>query len=157
MVQWLRLGTFTAKDLGSIPGQGIKMPQASKQGQEKELCNYCWQWASLVAQLVKNPPATRETWVQSLGWEDRLKKGMATHSSILTWRILYSPWGHKELDPTEWLSRHLKHYLLKKIKNWKHESKNIIVKYKISKKIEKKLCAGDSRSVWRQESWREML
>ena len=39
--------------------------------------------ASLVAQLVKNPPAVRETWVQSLGWEDPLEKGMATHPGIL--------------------------------------------------------------------------
>ena len=43
--------------------------------------------ASLVAQLVKNQPAMCETWVQSLGWEDPLEKGMATHSSILAWRI----------------------------------------------------------------------
>ena len=43
----------------------------------------------LVAQLVKNPPAMQETWVQSLGGEDTLEKGKATHSSILTWRI---PW-----------------------------------------------------------------
>ena len=41
----------------------------------------------LVAQLVKNPPAMRETWVRSLGWEDPLEKGKAAHSSILTWRI----------------------------------------------------------------------
>ena len=40
-------------------------------------------YASLAAQLVKNPPAMHETWVQSLGWEDPLKKGNATHSSIL--------------------------------------------------------------------------
>ena len=46
-------------------------------------------WASLVAQLVKNPPAMPETCVQSLGWEDPLEKGKATHSSILAWRI---PW-----------------------------------------------------------------
>ena len=46
-------------------------------------------WASLVAQLVKNPPAMQETWVKSLGWEDALKKGTDTHSSILAWRI---PW-----------------------------------------------------------------
>ena len=49
-----------------------------------------------VAQLAKNPPAMRETWVQSLGWEDPLEKGKATHSSILAWRIpwtVYSPWG----------------------------------------------------------------
>ena len=45
--------------------------------------------AFLVAQLVKNPPAMRETWVQSLGWEDPLEKGKATHSCILAWRI---PW-----------------------------------------------------------------
>ena len=43
--------------------------------------------ASLVAQLVKNPPATWETWVQSLGWEDPLEEEMATHSSILAWRV----------------------------------------------------------------------
>ena len=40
-----------------------------------------------MAQLVKNLPVMRETWVQSLGWEGPLEKGMATHSSILTWRI----------------------------------------------------------------------
>ena len=45
--------------------------------------------ASLVAQLVKNLPAMRETWVRSLGWEDPLEKGTATHSNILAWRI---PW-----------------------------------------------------------------
>ena len=45
--------------------------------------------ASLVAQLVKNPTAMQETWAQSLGWEDPLQKGKATHSSMLAWRI---PW-----------------------------------------------------------------
>ena len=66
-------------------------------------------WVSLVAQLVKNPPAMQETWVQSLRWEDPLEKGMATHSSILAWRI---PWteeptvlgGCKESDTTEQLN-----------------------------------------------------
>ena len=48
-----------------------------------------YSWASLVAQLVKNPPAVWETWVQSLGWEDPQEKGKATHSIILAWRI---PW-----------------------------------------------------------------
>ena len=42
-----------------------------------------YSWASLVAQLVKNPPAMQETWIQPLGWEDPLEKGKATHSSIL--------------------------------------------------------------------------
>ena len=46
-------------------------------------------WTSLVAQMVKHQPTIRETWVQSLGQEDSLKEGMATHSSILAWRI---PW-----------------------------------------------------------------
>ena len=43
--------------------------------------------AFLVAQMVKNPPAVWETWAQSLGWENHLEKGSATHSSILVWRI----------------------------------------------------------------------
>ena len=56
--------------------------------------------ASLVAQAVKNLPATRETWVPSLGREDPLEKGMATHSSILAWRI---PWTEEPggLQPME--------------------------------------------------------
>ena len=51
--------------------------------------NFIWCMFSLVAQLVKNPPAMRETCVLSLGWEDPLEKGKATHSTILAWRI---PW-----------------------------------------------------------------
>ena len=50
--------------------------------------------------MVKNLPAVQETWVQSLGQEDPLEKGMATHSSVLAWRI----WCHKESDITEQLS-----------------------------------------------------
>ena len=62
--------------------------------------------ASLVAQLVKNLPVIRETWVQSLGWKDPLEKGKATHSSILAWRIPWTiyPWGRKKSDMTEQLS-----------------------------------------------------
>ena len=45
------------------------------------------EWASLMTQMVKNPPATQETQVQSLGWKDPLEKGMATHSNFLAWRI----------------------------------------------------------------------
>ena len=61
-----------------------------------------------MAQTVKRLPAVRETWLQSLGQEDPLEKEMATHSSILAWRIpwteepgSYSPWGHKGSDMTE--------------------------------------------------------
>ena len=76
--------------LGRSPGEGI--------GYRLQ-----YSWTSLVGQLVKNPHTMRETWVQSLGWEDPLEKGTATHSSILAWKIpgLYSPWGHKESDTTE--------------------------------------------------------
>ena len=50
-----------------------------------------------MAQMVKNPPGMQETWVQSLGWEDPLEEGMATHSSILAWRILWmeEPGGYR--------------------------------------------------------------
>ena len=55
---------------GSFPGKGIGYPLQ-------------YSWAFLVAQMVTNPPAMWETWVQSLGWEDPLEKGTAAHSSIL--------------------------------------------------------------------------
>ena len=64
-------------------------------------------WASLVARLVKNLPAMRETWVLSLGGKDPLEKGKAAYSSFLAWRIPWtvdSPWARKESDMTEWLS-----------------------------------------------------
>ena len=61
-----------------------------------------------MAQMVKNLPAMQKTQVQSLGWEDSLEKEMATHSSILAWKIPwqrslvgYSPWGGKESETTE--------------------------------------------------------
>ena len=56
---------------------------------------------SLVAERLKHLPAMQETWVRSLGWEDPLEKGKATHASILAWRIPWSPWGCKELDTTK--------------------------------------------------------
>ena len=74
--------TCNAGDRGSIPGSGRSPGEG---------IGYPFQypWASLVAQTVKNPPAMRETWVQSLGCEDSLEKGVATQSSTLAWRI---PW-----------------------------------------------------------------
>ena len=59
---------------GRFPGEGIGHP-------------FQYSLASLVAQIVKNPPAMWDTWVKSLGWEDPLEEGMATHSSIVAWRI----------------------------------------------------------------------
>ena len=108
-----------AGDPGLIPGLG----RFSAEGIGYPLQ---YSWTFLVAQLVKNPPAMWETWVWSLGWEDPLEKGKATHCSILAWRIpwtvlsmgsiqfvdKYSPensmdnclWGRKESDMTERLS-----------------------------------------------------
>ena len=63
------------------PGEGIGSPGG---GHGNPLQ---YSWASLMAQLVKNPHAMWETWVRSLGWEDPLEKGKATHSCILAWRI----------------------------------------------------------------------
>ena len=62
---------------GRSAGEGLDYP-------------FQYSWASLVAQLVKNLPAMWETWVQSLGWENPLEKGTATHSSILAWRISWT-------------------------------------------------------------------
>ena len=72
-------------------------------------------WASLMAQLVKNLPAIQETQVWSLGWEDPLEEEMVTHSSVLAWKISWtekpgglqsSPKGHKESDLIEHLNTH---------------------------------------------------
>ena len=69
-----------AGDPGSIPGSG----SSSGEGRGYPVQ---YSWASLVAQMVKNLPAMQGTWVQPLGWEDSLEEGMATHSSVATWRI----------------------------------------------------------------------
>ena len=91
--------TCNAGDPGLIPGSGRYIG---------EIIGYPLQysWASLVAQLANNPTAMRETWFGSLGLEDLLEKGKATHSSILAWKI---PWivqsmGHKEADMTQQLT-----------------------------------------------------
>ena len=68
--------TCNARDPGSIPGLG----RSAGEGIDYPLR---YSWASLVAQLVKNSPAMRETWVRSLGLKDPLEKGKATYSSIL--------------------------------------------------------------------------
>ena len=88
--------------VGRFPGEGIEYPLQ-------------YSWGSLVAQMVKNPPAMWESWVRSLGQEDPLKEEMATLSSSLAWRIPwteepgvgYSPWGRKESGITEHSSTHI--------------------------------------------------
>ena len=75
----------------------------------KRLLGYAFiEEVSLLAQRVKNLPAIQETWVQSLGWEDPLEKGVATHSSILVWRI---PWteelgGVHRVTKSDWATKH---------------------------------------------------
>ena len=85
--------TCNAGDPRLIPGSG----RSAGEGIGHPLQ---YSWASLLAHLVKNPPAMQETWVRSLGWEDPLEKGTVTHCSILAWRIP----GRKESDTTERLS-----------------------------------------------------
>ena len=67
-------GPGSIPGLGGSPGEGIGYPLQ-------------YSWAFTVAKTVKNLPAVQETWVQSMGWEDPLEEGMATHSSLLAWRI----------------------------------------------------------------------
>ena len=80
--------------LGRAPGEGIGYPLQ-------------YSWVSVVAQMVKNPPAMQETWVQSLGWEDPLEESMATHSvknqaSILEWvAIPFSRRSSRPRDQTQ--------------------------------------------------------
>ena len=79
--------------LGRSAGEGIGYPLQ-------------YSWASLVAQLIKNLPTMQETWVRSLGWEDLLRRERLPTSVFWPGEFhgLYSPWGCKELDTTEWLS-----------------------------------------------------
>ena len=83
-----RESACNAGDPGSIPGS----ERSSGKGIGYPLQ---YSWASLVAQLAKNPPAMWETRVQSLGWGDPLEKGKATHSSILAWKI---PWTIQSME-----------------------------------------------------------
>ena len=80
IAQMVKESTRSAGDPSLIPGLG----RSAGEGIGYPLQ---YSWASLVAQVVKNPPAMQETWVRSLGWDDPLEEGMAAHSSILAWRI----------------------------------------------------------------------
>ena len=93
--------TYNEGDSDSIPGLG----RSAGEGIGYPLL---YSWASLVAQLVNNPPAVQETWDQFLGWEDPLEKGKIPTPVFWPGEFheLYSPWGQKELDKTEQLSLH---------------------------------------------------
>ena len=82
-------GSSAGKEFACNAGEPSLIPGSGRSTGEGTGYPLQYSWASLVAQLVKNPPAMQETWVRSLGWEDPLEKGKATHSSILAWRI---PW-----------------------------------------------------------------
>ena len=90
---WL---SANAGDMGSIPGSG----RSPGEGIGYPLQ---YTWASPVAQMVKDLPAMRETWVRSLSWEDPLEEGMATHSSILACRIPWTeePGGLQSMDQSQ--------------------------------------------------------
>ena len=107
-------------ETGRYPGEGI---------------DYLFQYscASLVAQTAKNLPAMWETWVRPLGWEDPLKEGMETHSSILAWEfhgqrsLMETVMGCKESD---WATKHST--CLSSICNWKINNSNAF-EYQINK------------------------
>ena len=80
-------GSSAGKESAWNAGDPSSIPRLGRFSAEGIGYPFLYSQASLVAQTVKNLPAMRETWVQSLGWEDPLEEGMATQSSILAWRI----------------------------------------------------------------------
>ena len=79
-------GKESARNAGD-PGLILSLGRSPEEGNGNPLQ---YSWASLVAQLLKNPPAMQETLVQSLGWADPLEKRNATHCSMLAWRISWT-------------------------------------------------------------------
>ena len=109
------------------------MPRSGRSPGERIGYPLQFSWASLVAQLVKNPTTIWETWVQSLGWEKPLEKGKATHSIILAWRI---PWTVQSmwLQSRTQLSYFHHHLLLRntdsrarRLQQWQHTGSGVVV------------------------------
>ena len=88
-------GSSPGKESACNAGDPSSIPGSGRSGGEWIGYPFQYSWASLLTQMIKNLSAMQETWVQSLGWEDPLEKGMATHSSILAWRI---PWTEDSLQ-----------------------------------------------------------
>ena len=86
---WTTREAPVGKESTCNAGDPRSIPRSGRSAEEGIGYPLQYSWASLVAQLVKNPSAMWETWVRSLGWKDLPEKGKATHSSILAWRI---PW-----------------------------------------------------------------
>ena len=80
-------GTSAGKEPACNAGDPSSIPGSTRSPGEERGYPFQYSWASFMAQTVNNPPAMWDTWVRSLGWEDPLEEGMATHSSILAWRI----------------------------------------------------------------------
>ena len=99
--RWGFPGSSSDKESACNAGDPSLIPGSGRSTEEGTGYSFQYSWASQVAQLVKSLPVIWETWVRSLGWEDPLEESMATHSSILAWRI---PWSYKESDTAEWLS-----------------------------------------------------
>ena len=83
---WGFSNSSVGKESACNAGEASSVPGSGRSTEEGISYPLQYSWASLVAQLVKNPPAKQETWDRSLGWEDPLEKGKATYSSILAWR-----------------------------------------------------------------------
>ena len=124
------------KESACNSGDPGSIPELEKSAREGISYPLQYTWASIVAQLVKNLPAMWETWVWSLGWEDPLDKGKATHSSILAWRI---PWTivHRVAKSWTWLSDFQKqsyiitiaklHYLGENFLFWRYSGNLLIL------------------------------
>ena len=83
-------GSSAGKESACNAGDPSSIPESGRSPVEGIGYPHLYSWASLVARMVKNLPAMWKTWVQSLGWEDSLEEGMATHSSILAWQATQS-------------------------------------------------------------------
>ena len=96
-------GSSVGKESACNAGDPGSIPRLGRSTGEGIAYRLQYSWASFLAQLLKNPPTMQETWVQSLGWEDPLQKGMVTHPVFWPGEVRgqgslagYSPWGHKE-------------------------------------------------------------
>ena len=100
----IMMNSSVGKESACNAGDPVLIPGSGRSTREGIGYPLQYSWASLVAQLVKNPPTRQETWVRSLGRENPLEMGKSTHSSILAMEnsMDYSPWGRKESDMTEW-------------------------------------------------------
>ena len=101
---WGFPGSSAGKESACNAGDSGLIPGSERTSGERIGYPFQYSWASLLAQMVKNLPSVEETWVQSLGWEAPLEEGLATHSSILAWRIprTEEPGGLQSMGSKSW-------------------------------------------------------